>query len=155
MELPGGLVGRIHQRHALPHDAAQGGTNQGIVGAAQDQGVDIDVDQLGQIPAGDLIGHRIYQQPFLHQRDEERAGLAVDGHVPVQLLYVLGVDLAADGGLRGDDAYPSISCGLSGSFRPRLHHPDDGDIDVPLQGLHGIGAGSVAGHHDGLHPEGA
>ena len=125
------------------------------MGAAQDEGVDVNVDQLRQVPSGNLLGDGILQQPFLHQRHQQGTCLAVDGDILFQLFYVLGVDLASYGGLGGDNPDSSVPCDLRRRSGPRPDHAYYGNVGFLLQGLQSIGAGGVAGHHNGLHLESA
>ena len=82
----GGGLGRVHQHDVPAHEFADHGLDEGIVGAAQNEGVHPGIPHLGQVLGDDEPGHfllvfrTVVHVTGLHQRHEERAGAGRDLH---------------------------------------------------------------------------
>ena len=79
--LGGHGVGGVDQGQGAAEDAlggaGQGGLQDGVVRAAEDQGVDIGVEraELGQVALGDGDGDGVVGPALLGERDQQRAGV--------------------------------------------------------------------------------
>ncbi len=117
-----------------------------IVGAAEHHGVGV-VEAVGesfrQIDAGDLLGDGVVHPAFLHERDQQRAGLLAG--FETQFLESFAVGVAADGGFGSDDHNLPIPRGRGSSFGPRLNHSDHGYVGCGADSVKGERGRGVAG----------
>ena len=148
---------------ALRDDAHGGGRilhdfvhEQGVVGAGQDEGVDVGIEAEHLVePLFDKIVRtgRVVLAVF-HQRHPHRAGHPRDRNVGVALVQLEFVTAGADGALRGQDA---DMAGV-GEAAHHLHRGADdaqhaalaaeaGEV-VLLNGAEGFGRSGVAGQDD-------
>ena len=73
----------IHESHAAAEHGANGRLEQGIMGAAEDEGVDAMAAQRGQVFPEHVARDLVIQPVFLHQRHEQWAGDAADADMDV------------------------------------------------------------------------
>ena len=121
------------------------------MGTSQNQGVNVNINQFCQIPSGNFICDRVLKQSFFHQGDEEGACFALNGHILVQFFYVFGIDTAFYGGFRGNDPNASVPCDFRGNLSAGPDYANDGHIRSFFQKIQGVGAGSIAGDHNGFY----
>ena len=156
VQVVGGGAAGVDQGHRRAHVFADHPGQQGVVGAAQDQGVHAGLPHLLQVLGDDQPGHLLavgggaVHIAVLHQGDEQGAGPGGDlgpGHqAPEDLLVAVG----ADGGGGADHPDPAVAGGPGG---PPRRGGDHTHIRYGQFGglLGGVGAGHrAAGRHDAL-----
>ena len=121
------------------------------MGAAQDQSVHPLFQKRVQIAFCHLHCNFILEPSLLHQRDQQRTGLAYyldlwiifmyDGRIQLRL-YSTSCTYEADFFIPG---------GLCSHLCSRLHHTDDRDIYLLPYGFQRHGTGCITRHHNGLH----
>ena len=130
---------------------------QGIVGAAEDEGVHPGLPHLGQILRDDQTGHLLLVEGTvvhitgLHEGDEEGTGTGGDLHAGDKLPQQGLIAAGTDGGRRADDADAAVAGDEGGLPGGGVHDAQIGDGE-----LRGLGGGVDAGHraaggHDALH----
>ena len=152
----GGSLGRVHQHHVPAHELTDHGLDQGVVGAAQDQGVHPCIPDLRQVLGNDQLGDLLLVRGAVihiarfHQRHKERAGTGGNlhtGHQPAQERLIAA---GTDGGRSADDTDAPVPGGKGSLPGGGIHHAQIRHRE--LFGLSGrVGAGyRAAGRHDAL-----
>ena len=155
-QMVGGGLGRVHQHDVPAHEFADHGLDEGIVGAAQNEGVHPGIPHLGQVLGDDEPGHfllvfgAVVHVTGLHQRHEERAGAGCDLHARHQFAQQGLIAAGADGGRGANDADAAVAGGKRSLPRSRIHDAQVGHGQQRRLGG-GVGAGHrAAGGHDAL-----
>ena len=94
----GGVLCGVHEGDIGASVALDGGAEERVVRAAEDEGVHAGAQQFFQVAGGDGVGDGVVEPAFLDERDEERAGLGEDFHPGVEGLDGAFVGAAGDGG---------------------------------------------------------
>jgi hypothetical protein len=147
----GGPLGRVDQEHVRAHQVADDPGEQRVVGAAEDQGVDLGGQQRGQVAAGQVQDLRAGGLAPLHVLDEPGAGLGDQGDVLVGLLDGLAVAARADRPLGADQAHVAVAGQAHRGPHRRLDHLDHRQRVGGPQLVEGGRRGAVAGDHGQLH----
>ncbi len=105
------------------------------MGAAEDERVGLEIgvggvpEEFVEIDADDLLGYGVVRgvfcPAFFYQRDEERAGF-FDG-AEAEGLAGVGVSVAANGGVCGDDESVAGTRGCAGGLRAGFDDAEDGE----------------------------
>ena len=67
----GAIFGGVDEGDGGAGDFGDGGFEEGVVGAAEDEGVDAFGEQRFEVAREDLVGHRVVEQTFLDERNEK------------------------------------------------------------------------------------
>ena len=156
LQTVGSGLGRVDQHHVPAHELADHGLEQGVVGAAQDQGIHAGIPDLGQVLGNDQFGNLLFVRGAvvhitgLHQRHEQRAGPGCDLGPGNQLAQQLFIAAGADGGGGADDADAAVAGGKGGLPGGGIHHAQIRHGQLGRLGG-GVSAGHrAAGRHDAL-----
>ena len=159
-EIVGKAVGYVfalwHEAHGGGKGAAQLGEEEGIVGAAEDDGVDegVALEELVDVLLYEVVGSGAVGLAVLDEWHPEGAGLAGDVDVGGEFVDFDVVGVAAYGAGGGKDA--DVACagelayGFGRGAYDAEHAPggvDGGEVAL-LYGAQGLGGGRVAGEDD-------
>lgn len=125
IDVAGRLVGRVHQRDLAPHHAPDERLQKRIVGAAQNERVDVAAAQRLQVLPGDVlelradvdlggVGHVVLDgpvgelQPHLGDLHEPRRRRGEHGDAGVDVAYGVAVGVGIHGALGGDDPHAPV-----------------------------------------------
>ena len=156
LQMVGGGLGRVHEGDVPAHVPAYHLFDEGVVGAAEDEGVHPGLPHLGQILGDDQTGHLLLVEGAvvhitgLHEGDEEGTGTSGDLHAGDKLPQQGLITAGTDGGRRADDADTAVAGDEGGLPGGGVHDAQIGDGE-----LRGLGGGVDAGHraaggHDAL-----
>ena len=143
----GGLPAAVDEGDPPAHHRGDGGADDGVVGAAQNEGVHPGLPDGGQVPLCYQAGHLVLggDKGVLHQGHEQGAGLREHLELVVQLEQGLAVGVAVDGGVGADDPHLFVFRGGGSGPGGREHHVEVGHpqalADVPGGGAHRAAGG--------------
>ena len=145
----GGLLGGGDQGDVLTHHVGDDAGQQGIVRAAQDEGVDAAGRDRVKVGVGHCQQLIARSHAGLDEADETRTGLAQDSDLWGGCERV-DIGLALVGRLRGDDADLVVAGGCNGSADRRADDLDDRDVVAFACIVQHRSRGGVAGDHQSL-----
>src|SRR5579884_2867817 len=150
-DLPGGLLGRVHERHAVAHHRGDDRPQQRVVRAAENEGVDAAVAEAREVGFGHGPRHRALRPAFLGEGDEERAGARVDLEIGDERAQRLRVRPRGDRRLGGDHADATAPRARHRRPRSGLDDAHDRQVVARAQGVEGHRRHRVARDHEHLH----
>ena len=146
-----GLAGGVDQCHARAQGLRDGGSENGIVRATEDEGGHLKIEE-GLEVLGEHEGyHWIFVfAAFFDHGDQQRAGPGNHVHAGIEPADGGGIGVAGDGGLGGDQPNPlshavaPLTGGIHGGLGPGLQHADDGNVKFGDELIEGQGRRRVA-----------
>lgn len=70
VNVAGGLLGGVDEGDAAPHELAEEWAEERVVGAPEDEDVDVDLPDRAEVLLRDEAGGRMVEPPLLDERDE-------------------------------------------------------------------------------------
>jgi hypothetical protein len=128
----------------------QDGDEEGVVGAAEEEGVDVALQHRLEVLFEDEFEGGVIEPALLDEGDEEGGGAGVDLEVGTAEGEVVLVGVALDGAFGADDA-DALAVGRGeGGGDAGFEDAEDGDAEGGAEGVEGVGGGGVAGDDDGF-----
>ena len=98
------------------------------MGAAEDDAIDAEIQDLGQIVLHRLSGYIMVEQPLLHQRHKERTSLCVNFYRRIECVDRTDIGTGSDRCRCADDAHLPVRGPLDRSPCSGQHHPYHRDL---------------------------
>ena len=144
----GAVVGGVDELNGRAGGACDGGAEEGVVSAAEDEGIDLVVEEGADVAGDDLVGDGVVEEALFYERHEEGAGCAEDFDIGGEDLDGAFVGTAGNGGSGSDDPDAAVFCDLDGGGGTGGDDALDGDFEDALHARDGEGGRGVAGDDD-------
>ncbi len=146
-----GMAGGVDEGDGVAEGFLDGGSEEGVVGAAEDEGGDVEIHEGLEVFAEDESDEEVIgESAFFDHGYEEGAGAGEDLDGGVECGDGGGVGGGGDGGFGGDeaDAFGGIlfmGDDIDGGVGAGFEDADDGDVKVVLEFIESECGGGVAG----------